>query len=150
MAIVQQQLAQVGIKVNPYLLEGDVPGQLNTAPTADGLAGVQWDLAYGALSALSPLDYYSRFAEGSSGTWHGPYDETLGAMVNEMLSTADVEKQMATYAKIEEYYADEIPYIALYYQPVWVVTSEKVAGNVSKWGNPQFYMQWDIQNWTLK
>ncbi|MCI8417654.1 MAG: ABC transporter substrate-binding protein [Lachnospiraceae bacterium] len=150
MAIVQQQLAQVGIKVNPYLLEGDVPGQLNTAPTADGLAGVQWDLAYGALSALSPLDYYSRFADGSSGTWHGPYDETLGTMVNEMLSTADVEKQMATYAKIEEYYADEIPYIALYYQPVWVVTSDKVAGNVSKWGNPQFYMQWDIQNWTLK
>ena len=149
MAIVQQQLAEVGIKVKPRLLEGDVPGQLNAVPE-NGVAGCKWDLAYGALSAISPLDYYSRFADGMTGTFHAPLDETLDGLVNEMLSTANVEKQMEKYAEIENYYADEIPYIALYYQPVWVITSDKVAGNVSKWGNPQFYMQWDIQNWTLK
>ena len=41
-------------------------------------------------------------------------------------------------------------YVPLYYQPAWVIASDKIIDNVETWGNPQYFWNWDIQNWELK
>jgi peptide/nickel transport system substrate-binding protein len=152
MAIVQQQLAEVGINVEPSLITGDVTTQLNARPTstdANGISGVDWDIAYGALSAVSPFDYYLRFGKDNASNIATPYNEELEEYLQVLNTTADVDAQKEAFSKVETWYADNILYVPLYYQPVWVVTSDKVEGNVDTWGNPQYFWNWDIQNWTL-
>lgn len=153
MAIIQQQLAEVGINVEPRLIEGDVTTQLNARPTStdeNGISGVDWDMAYGALSATSPFDYYERFGSDNASNVCTPGSEELDGYLEELTSTADVDKQKEAYAKIEAYHAENMLYVPLYYQPVWVVTSDKIDSNVETWGNPQFSWDWKIESWTLQ
>lgn len=97
---------------------------------------------------MSLSEYYGRLSEGAAINSHTPYNEELEALI-QATNVADPEAQVAAYQELETYENATMVDIPLYYQPVWIVISDKIAGNVEKWGNPQFCWDWDIQNWTL-
>ncbi|MBQ6545123.1 MAG: ABC transporter substrate-binding protein [Lachnospiraceae bacterium] len=152
MAIIQQYLADVGIQIEPSLLTGDLPTLLNSPPsdwTEDGIKGVDWDLCYGALAATTTLNYYERFLDNGTNNAH-PVTQEMRDLTAALFGTANPDEQKAAYAAFEEWQSKEMKIIPLYYSPYWIVTSDKIAGNVEKWGNPQFLWDWKIQNWELK
>ena len=53
MATIQSYLAEVGVKIEPQLLEGDLNALLWTPPAdqANGPSAVDWDILYGAIAA---------------------------------------------------------------------------------------------------
>ena len=73
-------------------------------------------------------------------------------MVDALMTNPDVAAQKAAYAELEKWQAENLPIIPMYYQPIWVVTSDKVVDNLDldNLGNPQFHWNWDLQHWTLK
>lgn len=150
MAIIQQQLAAVGIQMEASLITGDIDALLWAKPedTTNGPSAVDWDMAYAAVSAMALSEYYGRLSEGAAINSHTPYLEELETLI-QATNVADPEAQVAAYQALETYENENLPEIPLYYQPVWVVSSAKIDGNVEKWGNPQFRWDWDIQNWTL-
>lgn len=153
MAILQQMLAQVGINVEPELQEGDLGTLLNAMPTsknADGVSNVKWDILYGGLAATSAHDYYTRGHSVTGSDNCSIADPEYDALVDELISTVDADEQKAAYAKLEEYEAEAMWEVPVYYQPIWIVTSDKVDHNIQTWGNPQFSWNWDVQNWTLQ
>ena len=64
MAIIQQYLADVGIKMNARLVDGDLATILWKAPEdpVNGPSAVTWDMCYAANAALSLHEYYDRYA----------------------------------------------------------------------------------------
>jgi len=44
--------------------------------------------------------------------------------------------------------SETLPEIALYYQPIFLITSNRI-GDVKK-ANPQFNYNWDIQHWKVQ
>jgi peptide/nickel transport system substrate-binding protein len=150
MAVIQQQLAAVGIQMEASLITGDTDTILWSKPddVVNGPSAVDWDMAYAAVAAMSLSEYYGRLSSTAAINSHTPYDEELQALID-ATNTADPEAQTAAYQALETYENENLIEIPLYYQPVWVVSSSKIAGNVEKWGNPQFRWDWEIQNWTL-
>lgn len=152
-SILQQMLAQVGINIEAELVTGDTAAVLNVPPTskdANGISGVKWDICYGALAAMSPTDYYNRFGSTDPANYCTPATEELDGLLEELNSTVDTDKQKEIAADIEAYQAENMLYVPLYYQPAWVIASDKIIDNVETWGNPQYFWNWDIQNWELK
>ncbi len=157
MSIIQQELAEVGIQSEPYLATGDLGTALNSLPVVgnepswseDAVSTVEWDLCYGALAATTILNYYERFGAGMNSNNAHPVTEEMQALTDALFGTANVEEQKAAYAAFEEWQSKEMKIIPLYYSPYWVITTDKVEGNVEKWANPQFGWNWDIQHWTL-
>lgn len=150
MAVIQQQLAAVGIQMEASLITGDTDALLWSKPadTKNGPAEVDWDMAYAAVAAMSLSEYYGRLSESAAINSHTPYNEELEALIS-ATNVVDPEAQAAAYQELEVYENENLPEIPLYYQPVWVVSSPKIEGNVEVWGNPQYRWDWDIQNWTL-
>ncbi|MBQ6545122.1 MAG: ABC transporter substrate-binding protein [Lachnospiraceae bacterium] len=152
MSIVQQYLADVGVKVEPYLVTGDLVEKLNvpsTGFTVEDTSGVEWDLLYGALSAMTPLQYVEMFGATSANNVC-PMDDEIVEIYENIFATADVDEQKMWYEKFDQWCATQMPYVPMYYQPQFVIVSDKVDGNVVNWGNPQFNWDWDLQHWTLK
>lgn len=149
MAVVQQMLAEVGIKVEPKLYEGNLPETLHKQPTSkdkDGVSTVDWDIMYRGFAPSTVHQYYTVIQNRNA----FPIDPQIQSLVDKMMSTVNVDEQRATYAELEKLWSDMAWEIPLYYQPVWVITSDKVEHNVTEWGNIQYFWDWDIQNWTLK
>jgi len=80
MAAIQVYLDQVGIKMTARKLEGDLAAQLWMPPAdpVNGPSAVDWDLAYGAIAALSMHEYYNRFMGGAASNSHTPTDSGAG------------------------------------------------------------------------
>lgn len=150
MAVIQQQLSAVGIQMEASLITGDTDTILWSKPadTTNGPSAVDWDMAYAAVAAMSLSEYYGRLSESAAINSHTPYNEELQALID-ATNVADPDAQAEAYRALEVYENENLVEIPLYYQPVWVVSSPKIEGNVEKWGNPQFRWDWDIQNWTL-
>ncbi|WDR02583.1 hypothetical protein PSQ19_18710 [Devosia algicola] len=92
MAAFQAYLADVGIKMNYRLLEGDVAAQLNTVPEdpVNGPSAVKWNLGYGARAALALQEYYNGFATGSSA--HTPGTPEMDKLIAAINATSDPAK----------------------------------------------------------
>lgn len=149
MTAIQAYLAEVGIKMEFELLEGDI-GTLLWAPPADQAKGpraVDWDLCYAGIAALSLHEYYDRFRTGSPSNSHTPEDAELNALLDATNASADVNEQLAAFKALTKYENENLFVAALYHQPVFVVTSDKV-GDI-KLANPQFNYDWDIQHWNI-
>lgn len=153
MAIIQQMLAQVGIKVEPKLYEGDLNTIMNGMPTSrdleTGVSTVEWDILYAALGASNAHEYYTYYHGETGIRNYAPINDEVTAYIDEMIGTTDVAAQKAAYDKLEKFWNENMWEVPLYYQPVWIVTSDKVDANVTTWGNPQFSWNWNVQNWTL-
>lgn len=154
MTAIQNNLKDIGVKMNFKLVEGDLATLLWKAPAdqVNGPAAVDWDMCYGAVGALSIHEYYDRYRTGSLSNSHTPEDAKLNALIDATNQSPKPEEQLDAFKELSKYEATNLFAIPLYYQPLYVVTSEKVKGNVDleKLGNPQFNYNWDIQNWKLK
>ncbi|MBO1265145.1 ABC transporter substrate-binding protein [Proteiniclasticum sp. SCR006] len=152
MAAIQSYLKDVGIKMNFRLLEGDL-GSLLWTPPADpvnGPSAVEWDLAYAANAALSLHEYYDRYQTGSSSNSHTPSDPKLDELIEATNSTFDTDEIVAAFQELQKYENETLFTIPLYYQPTFVIESDKIVKGAPAYGNPQFNYNWEIQNWEVK
>lgn len=152
MAIIQHYLSEVGIKMSARLITGDTDSQLWTKPAdvVNGPREVDWDMAYAAVSAMSLHEYYDRLHSTAAVNSHTPKDDQLDALIDATNASMDADEQLAAFFELQKYENENLPEIPLYYQPVWVVTSEKLADVFAGFeliGNPQFHWNWGIQNW---
>ena len=73
-------------------------------------------------------------------------------MIDKLMTSPAVEDQMAAFAECEKWCAENLYIMPMYYQPIWLVTTDKITHNLdlNNLGNPQF--DWDMgwHNWTLK
>ena len=74
MTAIQAYLADVGIKMEFELVEGDLATILWAAPAdqTNGPRAVDWDMCYAANAALSLHEYYDRYRTGSPTNSHTP------------------------------------------------------------------------------
>jgi peptide/nickel transport system substrate-binding protein len=152
MTAIQAYFANVGIKMTIRKLEGDLAAKLWKAPQdpVNGPSVVDWDLAYGAIAAVSEYEYYNRFAAGSPTNSHTPGDPTLDKYLASANSTTDIKAQKAAFAKIQKYENTYLPIIPLYYQELFVVESDRLDRKGASYGNAQYNYDWKIQNWQVK
>lgn len=151
MAAIQQFFAQVGVKMNARKLEGDLSAQLWVAPedAVNGPSAVDWDMAYAAVGAMAPHDYYNRFMGGFSSNSHTPTDAKLDELIEATNATADVEEQMEAFKALQSYENEILPILPLYYQKVFIAQSDRLDRKDAAYGNEQFNYDWRIQDWEL-
>ncbi|WP_051306060.1 ABC transporter substrate-binding protein [Treponema lecithinolyticum] len=151
MAAIQQYLAQVGIKMTARKLEGDLASQLWVAPQdpKNGPSAVKWDMAYAAIAALAPHDYYNRFMTGFSSNSHTPSDSKLDALISATNASADIEQQKKAFKELQVYENEVLPILPLYYQKVFIVESNRLDRKNAPYGNEQFNYDWQITEWEI-
>lgn len=150
MAVVQAQLADVGISMNYRLLEGDVGAQI-TAPPADpveGPSGVDWDILYGARAAIANQEYFNRFAPGEMPMV--PTVEEMAPLVEQVNGTVDPEVQRAGYQQMEGIVNENVYILPLYYQQLYIFESDRIDRNGAPYGNEQYSYNSDVINWTVE
>ena len=150
MAAIQAYLAQVGITMEFQLVEGDLASILWSAPAdqTNGPRAVDWDICYAANAALSLHEYYDRYRTGSATNSHTPEDATLNALIDATNSSTNVDDQIAAFKALSEYENESMFTMALYYQPIYVITSDNVQG-VPLDATPQYCTDWHIQDWVI-
>lgn len=152
MAIIQQYLAEVGIKMNARLVEGDLATILWKAPEdpVNGPSAVDWDMCYAANAALSLHEYYDRYQTGYAINSHTPSDPKLDELIAATNSSVDAEVQKNAFFELQKYENETLFELPLYYQPIFLLHSDKITKGAPATGNPQFNYNWDIENWQLK
>lgn len=152
MAIIQQYLADVGIKMNARLVDGDLATILWKAPSdpVNGPSAVTWDMCYAANAALSLHEYYDRYATGYSINSHTPSDPKLDELIAATNASIDAEVQKQAFFELQKYENETLFELPLYYQPIFLLRSSKIESGADKIGNPQFNYNWDVQNWKIK
>ncbi len=113
MATIQAYLADVGIKVVPRKLEGDLSSQLWVAPNdpINGTSAVDWDLAYAGLAVVSEYEYYNRFHSGGATNSHTPGNLELDALLDDVNKTNNIAEQKEYFNKIQQF---ENKYLPIY------------------------------------
>ncbi|SCP95140.1 ABC transporter substrate-binding protein [Anaerobium acetethylicum] len=151
MTIIQSYLSEVGIKINFRLVEGDLATILWKAPAdpVNGPSAVDWDMCYAANAALSMHEYYDRYQTGYSINSHTPSDPELDKLIAATNTSTDPEVQKEAFFELQKYENETLFEIPLYYQPIFLVTSDKITEGPATIGNPQYNYNWDIQNWKL-
>lgn len=152
MAAVQQYLSQVGVKVAPRKLEGDLATQLWVSPEdkVNGPAAVEWDLAYAAVAALAPHEYYDRFSVDDPGNSYWPQNDEFQALIDATSATLDVPEQENAFHEAVAWDNANLPALPLYYQPVFVIESDRVDRGDIPIGNEQFNYDWQINTWEVE
>lgn len=150
MTAIQAYLAEVGVKMDFELVEGDLATILWSAPAdqTNGPSAVDWDMCYAANAALSLHEYYDRYRTGSPTNSHTPEDAELNRLIDATNASADVDDQLAAFKELTKYENESMFTMALYYQPIFLITSDRI-GDIQK-GTPQFCINWDIQNWDVQ
>ncbi|MGP1613110.1 MAG: ABC transporter substrate-binding protein [Catonella sp.] len=150
MKAIQGYFAAVGVKMEYQLIEGDLAKLLWTAPhdRVNGPRAVDWDLCYGANAASSLHEYYDRYHSNSSVNSHTPADSKLDELIDATNVSVDVNKQLKAFRKLTEYENENVFTWALYYQPMYLITSDKML-SIRK-GAPQYCINWDIQDWKVR
>lgn len=151
MTTIQAYLSQIGVQMNFRLVEGDLATILWSAPAdqVNGPSAVDWDLAYGANAALSMHEYYDRYRTGSASNSHTPSDDTLNALIDATNASMDAKEQQDAFYELQKYENETLFTMPLYYQPIFLVQSNKIVKGSEKIGNPQYNYNWDIQDWKL-
>lgn len=128
----------VGIKAEFRKLEGDLASQLWTAPSdREGDSAVKWDLAFGAVAALTESESYNRFASDASNNSHTPPMEGLDELI-----------EQADYSQVQKLLAENVSFIPLFHQNCFIYTSDHLDTGAAVHGNDQFAYDKDILNWT--
>lgn len=142
----------VGVKSSFRKLEGDLASQLWLAPEnpEDDDARVSWDLAYGAVAALSESEFYGRFASTASNNSHTPPVEGLDELISRAEKAPDEASQKKLYGEIQKILAENVLAIPLYHQDCFIYTGDAVDTAAYVSGNDQFAYEKDILNWTTQ
>lgn len=150
MAVLQAQLAEVGINMTYGLIVGDVAKTLNSIPEdPKGKSVVSWDLAYGARAAMVMQEYFNDYATGKASADGFPGAPELDALIAESNVATDPEAAKATLMKIDEYINTNVLTLPLYYQQLQSVESNRLDRHGEPYGNDQFNYDWNVQNWTV-
>ncbi|MBD3624953.1 MAG: peptide ABC transporter substrate-binding protein [Rhodobacteraceae bacterium] len=149
MAVVQAQLADVGIQMEYRLIEGDVGAQIALKPDDpdNGPANVDWDILYGARAALAPQEYFNRFARGEMPMI--PNIAEMNPLVEQVNNSADPEVQRDGYQKMEGIINENVYILPLYYQQLYIFESNRIDRNGEAYGNEQYGHRNGIVNWTV-
>lgn len=151
MAVLQAQLAEVGVNMTYHLIVGDVAKTLNSIPEdPKGKSVVTWDLGYGARAAMAMQEYFNDYATGKASADGFPGSPELDELIAASNSSTDPEANKATLMKIDEYLNANALTIPLYYQQLYSVESKRLNRNGEPHGNDQFNYDWNIQNWTVE
>ena len=152
MAIVQQYLAAVGIKMEATLLEGDTSALLWTKPEdgVNGPSAVDWDMYYGAIAASSQYSFYTRFLTGGSNNSYSPGNEELDAMINAVNNTAEAAEQTKLFNDIQIFLNENLPVLPLYHMDVYSIESDRMNRNGAPYGNEQYSYDWKVETWDVE
>lgn len=151
MAVLQAQLADVGINMNYHLIVGDVAKTLNSVPEdPKGKSVVTWDLAYGARAAMAMQEYFNDYATGKASADGFPGAPELDELIMASNTTTDPEAAKQTLMQIDEYLNANALTVPLYYQQLMSVESNRLDRNGGPYGNDQFNYDWDVHNWTVE
>ena len=152
MSVIQQEFAEVGIKMNFRKLEGDLSSQLWVKPNdpVNGPASAKWDLVYAGDAALAVQQYYNRFKGGSTSNSHQPTDKKLDELIAATNATLDISKQKAAFYEIQKYFNKNLFAIPLYYQQLFIYESNRVNRKGIPYGNEQYAYNWRIIDWDVK
>jgi len=150
MAVVQAQLADVGIQMEYRLLEGDVGAQIALKPDhpVDGPANVDWDLLYGARAALASQEYFNRFRPGEMPMI--PTVDEMVPLVEQVNSTVDPEVQREGFRAMEGIVNENVYILPLYYQQLYIFESNRMDRGGAPYGNAQYNYNNDVVNWTVE
>lgn len=149
MAAMQAYLADVGIKMNYRMLEGDVGSQISVPPAdpVNGPSTFSWDILYGARAALALQEYFNRFSYGLMPMI--PNVPEMNELVKKVNGTTDPEIQREGYFAMEHIINDKAYIIPLYYQQLYIYESDRLDRHGAPRGNEQYNYNWDVQNWTV-
>lgn len=149
MAAMQAYLADVGMKMNYRILEGDVGAQISVPP-ADPVAGpstFKWDMLYGARAALALQEYFNRFGYGLMPTI--PNIPEMNDLVKKVNGSTDPAVQREGYFAMERIINDNAYIIPLYYQQLFSYDSDRLDRHGAPYGNEQYNYNWGVENWTV-
>ena len=150
MAVLQAQLADVGINMTYGLIVGDVAKTLNSIPEdPKGKSVVTWDMAYGARAAMVMQEYFNDYATGKASADGFPGSPELDALIAESNTATDPEAAKATLMKIDEFINANAITLPLYYQQLQSVESTRLDRHGEPYGNDQFNYDWNVHNWTV-
>jgi peptide/nickel transport system substrate-binding protein len=150
MAVIQAQLAEVGVNMSYGLIVGDVAKTLNSIPAdPKGKSVVNWDMAYGARAAMVMQEYFNDYATGKASADGFPGTPELDALLLASNTTTDPEAAKQILMQIDEYINANMLTLPLYYQQLMSVESDRLDRHGAPYGNDQFNYDWDVQNWTV-
>jgi peptide/nickel transport system substrate-binding protein len=150
MAVLQAQLADVGINMSYHLIVGDVAKTLNSIPDdPKGKSVVTWDLAYGARAAMVMQEYFNDYATGKASADGFPGAPELDALIAASNTSTDPEAAKQVLMQIDEYINANVLTIPLYYQQLMSVESNRLDRHGEPYGNDQFNYDWNVHNWTV-
>lgn len=151
MAVIQAQLADVGINMTYRLITGDTSKTLNAIPDdPKGKSLVSWDFAYGARAAMVMQEYFNDYATGKASADAFPGDPELDALIAASNKATDPEEAKAILMKIDEYINANVTTLPLYYQQLQSVESKRLDRHGEPYGNDQFNYDWNVHNWTVE
>lgn len=151
-AVVQQQLAKVGIKVDLVSYDADVffSGYADNGPAATGQVDI---MEWSDSSSFPDPDWYYWLcseiptAENPSGqNWQALCDEELDGLFKLEASQVNPNERQQTFAKINQIFYDKVYWLGLWQDPdVWAVGSR--LQNVKFSGVTPFFniTEWDLQ-----
>jgi peptide/nickel transport system substrate-binding protein len=150
MAAMQAYLADVGIKMNYRILEGDVGAQIAVPPEdpVNGPSVVKWDILYGARAALALQEYFNRFGYGLMPTI--PNVPEMNDLVKKVNGTTDPTIQREGYFAMERTINEKAYIIPLYYQQLFTYDSNRLDRHGAPYGNEQYNYNWGVENWTIE
>ena len=151
-AVVQQQLAQVGIKVDIQSYDSDLyfsgygegpaaSGKLDIMEWSDGPSGFpDPDIYYWLCSEIPSADY------PAGGNWFFLCDEELDSLIQLQSTQVDAAARQKTISQINQIFYDKVYWLGLWQDPdVWAVGSRLTGVKFS--GVTPFF---NITDWDLK
>ncbi len=150
-AVVQQQLAQVGIKVNLYSVEADVyfasygeegpaaTGQYDIQQWSDGPLFPDADLYYWLCSEI-PSDEYP-----AGSNWFYLCDEELDSLIQLQATQVNIKERQQTISKINQLFYDKVYILGLWQDPDIYAVNPRLK-NVKFSGVTMFFNigEWDL------
>lgn len=150
-AVAQQQLAEVGIKVDLQTYDPDIffsgygdggpaaTGQLDIAEYSDGPQFPDPDQYYWLCDEIPSDDY------PDGGNWQFLCDEELDALFKQEVTQVDDKARQETFAQINQIFHDQVYWLGLWQDPdVWAVASRLENAKFS--GVTPFFSitEWDL------
>lgn len=151
-AVLQQELAAVGIKVELQNFDSDIyfAGYAEGGPAATGQLDI---FEYSTVTQFPDPDSYDFLcseipsAEKPSGTnWEGWCDPDLDALFQKQSTQVDFKERQQTFYQISKMIFDKVYFLGLWQDPDWFGISGKLL-NVKLSGATPFY---NIAEWDMK
>ena len=151
MAVWQQNLADVGIKMEFRKLEGDIGAQLGGPPEdpVNGPTSAIWDLAYVGGGPVAMQDYYGPFVTAGGGNSFSPSDLKMDALVAATKTTFNIDVQKAAMVELQEYFNEVVPAIPLYHQQLFIFQSTRLNRKNYMLGNDSWNYDWGLADWEV-